>query len=49
MLADQAAILKNTALLNDCKPTAEFLNMEKRKSLGSNEQMNLPNLKLMMR
>ena len=31
-LADQAAIFENTALLNDCKPTAEFLNMEKRKS-----------------
>ena len=30
-LADQATIFKNTALLNDCKPTAEFLNMEKQK------------------
>ena len=30
-LADQAAIFNNTALLNDCKPTAEFLNMEQRK------------------
>ena len=30
-LADQAAIFKNTALLNDCKPTKEFLNMEQLK------------------
>ena len=30
-LADQAAILKNKVLLNDCKPTSKFLNMEKRK------------------
>ena len=30
-LGDQAAIFKNTALLNDCKPTEEFLNMEQRK------------------
>ena len=31
-MADQAPIFKNTAFLNDCKPTAEFLNMEKQKS-----------------
>ena len=31
ILADQAAIFKNTALLNDCKPTKEFLNMEQLK------------------
>ena len=30
-LADQSANFKNTVLLNDCKPTAEFLNMEKLK------------------
>ena len=30
-LADHTAIFKNTALSNDCKPTAEFLDMEKRK------------------
>ena len=30
-LEDQAAIFKNTTLLIDCKPTSEFLNMEKRK------------------
>ena len=35
-IADQAAIFKNTALLNDCKPTAEFLNMEKKWVLESN-------------
>ena len=31
-LADQAEILKNTALINDFKPNAEFLNMEKQES-----------------
>ena len=30
-IEDQAAIFKNTALLNDCKPTKEFLTMEQRK------------------
>ena len=30
-LEDQAAIFKNTALLNACKPTKEFLTMEQRK------------------
>ena len=29
-LADQALIFKNTSLLNDCKPTKEFLTMEQR-------------------
>ena len=29
-LEDQAAIFKNTALVNDCKPTKEFLTMEQR-------------------
>ena len=31
ILADQAATLKNTVLLNDCKPTKEFLTLEQRK------------------
>ena len=31
-LADQALIFKNTSLLNDCKPTKEFLTMEQRKA-----------------
>ena len=50
-LADQAAIFKNIASLNDCKPTAKFLNMKNERAvtltwliLGSNKQMNLPNL-----
>ena len=30
-LADQSLIFKNTSLLNDCKPTKEFLTMEQRK------------------
>ena len=30
-LADQAAIFKNTALLNDCKPKKEFLTIEQTK------------------
>ena len=31
-LADQALIFKNMPLLNDCKPTKEFLTMEQRKA-----------------
>ena len=30
--ADQSLIFKNTSLLNDCKPTKEFLTMEQRKA-----------------
>ena len=31
-LADQVLNFKNTSLLNDCKPTKEFLTMEQRKA-----------------
>ena len=31
-LIEKSMIFKNTALLNDCKPTKEFLTMEQRKA-----------------
>ena len=31
-ILEQSLIFKNTALLNDCKPTKEFLTMEQRKA-----------------
>ena len=31
-LKERSLIFKNTALLNDCKPTKEFLTMEQRKA-----------------
>ena len=31
ILADQAAMFKNTALLNDCNPTMEFLTIQQTK------------------
>ena len=31
-LIEKSMIFKNTALLNDCKPTKEFLTMEERKA-----------------